>query len=331
MQDVGRTIGRTGWGLRSLLLAGVASSVLTAPAMAGLTIVPTYSALVTASAKTAFAFAAGEYQTLFTDPVQVNIQVNANGGGLGSSSTPIAGIFSYAQVRTALINDYATDPSAARTIATGAGGSINTTTDPSTTGRYFIARAEEKALKLIASDAVNDGTFTYNGGLSYTFDPNNRMVAGKFDFIGVAEHEISEIMGRIPGLGGTIGGSAGFLPYDLFRYTGANTRGITNTGAGNYFSIDNGATNLHGFNNANANPGSDPQDWDSSVLTDPYNAFTSAGQGHMISAVDVTAMNVLGWDTRVVPAPKLGTFGTLIVLAASLLGFGVLRRRVDET
>ena len=214
MQDVGRTIGRTGWGLRSLLLAGVASSVLIAPAEA-LTIVPTYSALVTASAKTAFAFAAGEYQTLFTDPVQVNIQVNANGGGLGSSSTPIAGIFSYAQVRTALINDYATDPSAARTIATGAGGSINTTTDPSTTGRYFIARAEEKALKLIASDAVNDGTFTYNGGLSYTFDPNNRMVAGKFDFIGVAEHEISEIMGRIPGLGGTIGGSAGFLPPGL--------------------------------------------------------------------------------------------------------------------
>jgi hypothetical protein len=215
MQDVGRTIGRTGWGLRSLLLAGVASSVLTAPAMAGLTIVPTYSALVTASAKTAFAFAANEYSTLFTDNVQVNINVHANGGGLGSSSTPIAGVFTYAQVKNALMTDYTANPSAARTTALGAGGSINTNTDPSTTNRYFIARAEEKALGLIASDAVNDGTFTYNGGLSYTFDPNNRMVAGKFDFIGVAEHEISEIMGRIPGLGGTIGGSAGFLPPGL--------------------------------------------------------------------------------------------------------------------
>jgi hypothetical protein len=313
-----------GAGLASLLLAGVASSVLTAPAVA-LTINPTFDASVTQPARDAFNFAAAEYQNLFTDPVTVNITVTTNTSGLGMSSTPIFGVFTYAQVRTDLINDYNNNPSTDRTTAAGAGGSIFTAIDPSTTGRYFIPRAEEKALGLIPSDAVTDGTFTYNRNQTYTFDPNNRMVAGAFDFIGVAEHEISEIMGRIPGLGGSIGGSPGFLPYDLFRYTGINIRGITNTGAGNYFSINNGTTNLHGYNNANANPGSDPQDWDASVPSDPYNAFTGTNQAHMISPEDITAMNVLGWDLRqAVATPEPGT---LALLGTSLLGLAVLRRR----
>jgi hypothetical protein len=329
MHEIGSSIGRTGWGLGSLLLAGVASSVLIAPAEA-LTIVPTYTGSVSASARTAFQFAANEYQNLFTDPVTVNITVATGTTGLGASSTPIAGIFNYAQVRTALINDYNANPSAARTIAMGPGGSINTTTDPSTTGRYFISTAEEKALGLLAgNNPASDGTFTYNRNQPFTFSTTNRMQPGQFDFVGVSEHEISEIMGRIPGLGGSIGGSPGFLPYDLFRYTGAGTRGITNTDGGNFFSIDNGTTNLQGYNNAAAN-GGDPQDWNGANPTDPYNAFTGTNQGHMISGVDVTAMNVLGWDTQVVPVPKLGTFGTLILAVASLLGFGVLRRRADE-
>jgi hypothetical protein len=199
----------------------------------------------------------------------------------------------------------------------------------------LVARADAKALGLIPSDAVNDGTFTFNRTLAYTFNPANRMVAGQFDFIGVAEHEISETMGRISLLGANLTGNADYLPYELFRYTGANTRGITNNGAGNFFSINNGTTDLMNYNNAAMN-GGDAQDWATvgalADPTDPYNFATGPGQGHMISGVDVTALNVIGWDRQqVVPVPKLGTFGTLIVLAASLLGFGVLRRRADET
>jgi hypothetical protein len=321
MQEVGGSIGRTGWSIGSLLLAGVASVALSAPAAATLTIDPTFGAGVTSSAQAAFNYAAGEYETLFNqhNNITININVGTMSSGLGESMTPLAGTFTYSQVRSDLINEYAAAPSAARTTASGLGGSINTTTDPTSGGSFWIPTTQEKALGLLAgNNAASDGTFLYNSTLSYTFNPANRMVPGEFDFIGVAEHEISEIMGRIPGLGTTIGGvSNGYLPYDLFRYTGTNTRGITNTGAGNYFSLDNGVTDLQGYNNAAMN-GGDPQDWNGANPTDPYNAGTSAGQGHMISGVDITAMNVLGYDLATVPAPLIGHGLTVF------LGFGVV-------
>jgi hypothetical protein len=321
MREFEGSIGRTGWSLGSLLLAGVASSVLTTPAEA-LTIVPTFTTLVSSSARTAFNFAAGEYQNLFTDPVTVNITVNTGTTGLGGSNTALVGVLNYSGMRSTLLTDYAANPSAARTIAAGPGGSINTTTDPTGgTGSFWMSTAEGKALGLSFTPPPSDGTFTYNRTLSYTFNPANRMVAGEYDFTGVAEHEISEIMGRIPGLGTTIGGIPNsYLAYDLFRYTGANTRGITNTGAGNYFSINNGTTDLKDYNNGMT--GGDPQDWATTGPTfdptDPYNFATGTDQGHMISGVDVTAMNVIGWDTRVVPAPLIG-HGLPVVL-----GFGIV-------
>jgi hypothetical protein len=318
---VGRVVRRLGTSLASLLLAGAASLVLSCPADA-LTINPAFDASVAQPARDAFNFAAAEFEALYADPINVNITVNTNTTGLGGSLTPIFGVFSYAQVRTSLINDNTAHPSTDGNTSVGPGGSINTAIDPSTTGRYFIPRAEEKALWIIPNDLTTDGTFTYNRNLTYTFDPNNRMVAGAFDFIGVAEHEISEIMGRIPGLGANIGGSAAFLPYDLFRYRGANTRGITNTGAGNFLSIDNGTTNLHGFNDANTF-GGDPQDWDASNPSDPYNAFTGTNQGHAITSYDITTLDVIGYDLRQAAVPEPGT---LALLGPALLGGAVLRR-----
>ena len=65
-----------------------------------------------------------------------------------------------------------------------------------TTARYLMSRAQAKALGAIASDSSQDGTFTFGAGFSYTYDSANRAVSGKIDFIGMAFHEITEIMGR---------------------------------------------------------------------------------------------------------------------------------------
>src|SRR5207248_11215646 len=106
-------------------------------------------------------------------------------------------------------------------------------------------------------------------------------------------HEFSEIMGRIGGLGASIGGNPAYLQMDLFHYTAANTRGLTN-GAGRSFSFNNGTTLLKAFNFPNGN-GSDAQDW-ASGTNDAFNAFSSSGVKNDLTAVDLQVMDVIGYD-----------------------------------
>src|SRR5204863_2385448 len=113
--------------------------------------------------------------------------------------------------------------------ALSAGGSLPTSDPISSSHTYLVSTAESKALGLVPNDLSNDGTFTFGGGFSYTYDSANRAVAGKIDFIGVAMHEFSEIMGHIPGMGVDFGnGSPDYMLMDLFHYTGAGARGLNN-------------------------------------------------------------------------------------------------------
>src|SRR5205814_494826 len=135
--------------------------------------------------------------------------------------------------------------------------------------------------------------FTFGGGFSYTYDPANRAVSGKIDFIGVAMHEFSEIMGRIPLMGENLSGSPDYMLMDLFHYTGAGVRGLNN-GPSRFFSIDNGTTLLKAFNFPNGN-GSDPQDW-ASGTNDCFNAFASSSVKNDLTPVDLRVMDVIGYD-----------------------------------
>src|SRR4029077_7384065 len=212
-----------------------------------------------ANMKAAAAYAASQFSNNFTDNINVNINVTAvsGTGTLGESSTNITSVSSYAALRGAVSSDSKTADDA--TIL-GAGGSLPSSDPIGGSHLYIVSTAEAKALGLAPDDFSNDGTFTFGGGFSYTYDPANRAVAGKFDFIGVAMHEFSEIMGRIPLMGQNIFGQSDYMLFDLFHYTGSGVRGL-NSGPGRFFSIDNGTTLLKAFNNANANPGSDLQDW----------------------------------------------------------------------
>jgi len=83
---------------------------------------------------------------------------------------------------------------------------------------WYAPSAEAKALGLAVgnSDPAGDGTYTFDNTRTYTYDPNNRAVSGKFDFIGVTEHEFSELMGHVTQLANT---GFGYDILDTMRFT----------------------------------------------------------------------------------------------------------------
>jgi hypothetical protein len=254
----------------------------------------------------AFANAIQFYEAQFTDPVTINIEVGwgeIDGQALTSAAVGESETFldkySYAQFRSALMAD-------AKSADDATAISFLSANDPTGGGNYLIATAEEKALGLIGDDGSLDGYIGFGSGVSYSFDSNNRAVSGKYDFIGVAEHEITEIMGRIALLGQSLGSiSRTYSALDLFRYSAAGTRQLV-AGRTAYFSFDGGNTNLNNFNRTS---GGDYGDWASSAGNDSYNAFGSTGVVNVVSSSDLREVDVLGWDratataTASTPAP----------------------------
>jgi hypothetical protein len=237
-------------------------------------------------------------EKLFTNPVTITIDVGygevdgfpLDANALGESYYPFGEPQTYAAVVGSLKAEN----------APGASSLPSNSPFPASYTLY-LSPAEAKALGLPLSvpDGGVDGyvgfssvpnTFSYANG---TAPPPN-----EYYFIGVVEHEITEIMGRVSLLADS---TPDYSIIDLYRYLSPAVRDITAGGTNRtaYFSINNGLTNLGSWNN-NPNNG-DLADWypagPAPGGNDAFNDYSNAGVINVFSANDISLMGALGWTT----------------------------------
>jgi hypothetical protein len=247
---------------------------------------------------TAITDAANYLDKLFTSPISITINVGYGevagfqlaSNALGESYYPVGEPETYSAVVSAL---KAENAPGASTLPSNSPFPANYT--------LYLSPAEAKALGLPLSvpDGGVDGyvgfssvpnTFSYANG---TAPPAN-----EYYFIGVVEHEITEIMGRVSLLADS---TPDYSVIDLFRYLSAGVRDIAAGGINitAYFSINNGLTNLGSWNNDPNN--GDLADWYPSGPApggnDAFNDYSNPGVMNIVSANDIVLMRALGWIT----------------------------------
>ena len=221
----------------------------------------------------------------------------------------------------------------------GSGGYSDTTTRIDNDGSVdnstvAITKASAKALGIttdVNGAAVNyassDANITFSSDFAWDFNPTDGITSTAFDFIGVAIHEIGHALGFVSGVdtydivtspGNVAAGVAlqsveGFVvasQLDLFRYSANGVLDWT-TQSDPYFSIDKGATQLFGdsrFSTGQFNgDGRQASHWKDSLSGMPQlgvlDPTSARGQMQEITALDLAAMDVIGWN--------LGNFNVL--------------------
>jgi hypothetical protein len=159
---------------------------------------------------------------------------------------------------------------------------------------FFVPSAEAKALGLVGAGGT-DGYIGLTKSSALYFPADGGTIgAGQYDAVGVAAHELSEVMGRIGMVGASLGGTKDvYTPLDIFRYSSSHVLDLTAKAA--HFSLTDGATNLGYYNNPSN--GGDASDWAStSGVRDAYNAFDNPGVMTRVTKNDLLEVASLGYS-----------------------------------
>lgn len=251
--------------------------------------------------------AAQYYTTVFANKEVINIDVGWGeiaGSSLSPSALGESESYGYLTNYTTATNALAHD-----------GLTFSATNEP-THSQFFVTSADAKALGLANPSTGLDGYvgFSTLTGTGYSWNlaasasgSNTGTGPTQFDLQSVALHEISEVMGRIGMEGATVNGQHTDTPLDLFNYQGHGVLELS--GAGGYFSLNDGTTHLGVFNNASAY-GGDIADWASATspaqsqtqglptgvrITDANDAFLFPDYNGDVSQSDILEETALGY------------------------------------
>jgi len=341
--------------------AALAAAAVFAPQGASaLTFNMTFTPESTAADILAFTQAGQIWSSLLSDEVTINLNVGTatlNPGVLAQAgSTRVA--FDYSSYYASLAADAssAADSLALGTLSTSSSFDMllnRTSNNPNGYGSATayvdsdgdannstirLTSANAKALGLTVT-ATSDASITFSNQFSWDYDASDGVDAGSYDFVGIAVHEIGHSLGFISGIdildGNSPPGSRAYsddqftyvAPLDLYRYSLESAAlGVidwTASTVDKYFSLDGGATSIASFSTGvSKGDGRQASHWKDNLGIGIMDPTAGTGESLMVSANDLLAFDVIGWNVAAVPEPS-----TYAMMALGLLGIAGLRRR----
>ncbi|MEL7496591.1 MAG: NF038122 family metalloprotease [Planctomycetota bacterium] len=212
-----------------------------------------------------------------------------------------------------------------------------------------LTHANAKALGLrSANNTAQDVNINFSNQFTWDFDPTNGITGGAIDFVGVAIHEIMHGMGFVSGVDTLDANANGNINDNAFTFVSSldflrhsadslNANADIDWTADNrakFYSIDGGLTSgstlgggvnhwSRGVNNGDGRQASHWRDNLGLGIMDPTSQ--PAGSANVVTALDLQALDVIGWDPILLAAiPEPSSFFMLAI------GLGIFsqRRRV---
>lgn len=289
-----------------------------------------------------FTAAAQLWSNVLSNNMTVNIDIGFTslGAGVLGQTELTESQFSYTNYRNALASraTSASDALAVASLSTNDSFNllINGTTNnasPHVISNDLIAMttANAKVLGLVgAANTATDATITFNSDFNFEFNPPSVTGSSRFDFVGVAAHEIGHALGFISGVDALDGNfnalsdsswNGSVTPLDTFRMSTRMSDGTIDWTAdtqAKYLSLDHGATSLGAFATGEAHgDGYQASHWkEQSTRLGIMSPTVAAGERLAIGDRDKLAMDVIGY--QIVPEPSsvilLGVGGVLVAV-----------------
>ena len=324
------------------------ASMLGSPLAQALNIelVATANLSANSAALAAFSRAAARWSEHLLDPVTVRINADFSALGsasvIGQASSVLLYSDSYAEIRDAMVADAAleTDDGIVASLPRFNELRVLAPSGNTLANTLYATKANLKALSFTGLDAqfgASDGAISFNSGFAFDFNNVDGVAPGTMDFETVAVHEIGHVLGFTSVVDWLDAGNTGPIALstlDLFRFAPADTpadaaafrTATRDVVPGGVMLFSDTSTVAQFATGAARGDGRQASHWkDGSPTLGVMDPTLAYGELSPISALDLRALDLIGWDVAPTPVP-LPASGALFAAGCWVLQRGRRRR-----